>query len=120
MTNDDRGHSAMPKLYGAPAYARPPVVAAGSTPRPFDPDDLPLESQRAAGEEATAGDLVGRPYASQEAGPAAPPADRVPAGAAAAGQPPSNGAAALRGRPFLLRLLGERRQRPAGRDPVGE
>jgi hypothetical protein len=30
-----------PKLYGAPAYARPPAPVAES-PRPFDPDDLPI------------------------------------------------------------------------------
>ncbi len=39
----DEQHVALPKLYGAPAYARPaPVVA--SAPRPFDPDDLPIEA----------------------------------------------------------------------------
>jgi hypothetical protein len=38
-------HVALPKLYGAPAYARPRVaVVAG--PRPFDPDELPLEAFR--------------------------------------------------------------------------
>jgi hypothetical protein len=39
----DEQHVALPKLYGAPAYARPaPVVA--TKPRPFDPDDLPIEA----------------------------------------------------------------------------
>lgn len=32
----------LPALYGAPAYARPPAPVA-PTPRPFDPDRLPLE-----------------------------------------------------------------------------
>ena len=41
----DEQHVALPKLYGAPAYARPPRVAA-DTPRPFDPDDLPIEAVR--------------------------------------------------------------------------
>lgn len=36
---------ALPKLYGAPAYARPPAPAAAG-PRPFDPDQLPLEIYR--------------------------------------------------------------------------
>jgi hypothetical protein len=37
----DEQHVALPKLYGAPAYARPaPIVAV--SPRPFDPDDLPI------------------------------------------------------------------------------
>lgn len=39
----DEQHIALPKLYGAPPYARPaPIVAA--SPRPFDPDDLPIEA----------------------------------------------------------------------------
>jgi hypothetical protein len=34
---------ALPKLYGAPAYGRPPApAAAAATPRPFDPDQFPL------------------------------------------------------------------------------
>jgi hypothetical protein len=41
----DEQHVALPKLYGAPAYARPahPVEEA---PRPLDPDDLPIEAFR--------------------------------------------------------------------------
>jgi len=38
-------HFAMPRLLGAPAYARPPRVAP-PVERPFDPDDLPLEAFR--------------------------------------------------------------------------
>jgi hypothetical protein len=38
----DEAPVALPKLYGAPAYARPPTPVA-PTPRPFDPDELPLE-----------------------------------------------------------------------------
>jgi hypothetical protein len=34
-------HVALPKLYGAPAYARP-AVAVAHTMRPVDPDDLPI------------------------------------------------------------------------------
>ena len=34
-------HVALPKLYGAPAYARP-AIAVAHTPRPLDPDDLPI------------------------------------------------------------------------------
>jgi hypothetical protein len=44
----DEQHVALPKLYGAPAYARPPRMAA-DTPRPFDPDDLPIEAVRTRG-----------------------------------------------------------------------
>ena len=42
-------HFAMPRLLGAPAYARPPRVAP-PVARPFDPDDLPLEAFRTAEE----------------------------------------------------------------------
>ena len=34
-------HVALPKLYGAPAYGRPPR-SEDPKPRPFDPDDLPI------------------------------------------------------------------------------
>ena len=40
MSVDERS-IALPKLYGAPAYARPPAPVSPS-PRPFDPDQLPL------------------------------------------------------------------------------
>ena len=38
-------HIAMPKLYGAPAYARPPMPVE-TVPRPFDPDELPIEADQ--------------------------------------------------------------------------
>ena len=38
----DEQHIALPQLYGAPAYARPPAVVEGE--RPFDPDELPIEA----------------------------------------------------------------------------
>jgi hypothetical protein len=41
----DEPNVALPTLYGAPAYARPPTTAAVG-PRPFDPDELPLEVHR--------------------------------------------------------------------------
>jgi hypothetical protein len=41
----DEPHVALPMLYGAPAYARPtPPIEV--TPRPIDPDDLPIEAFR--------------------------------------------------------------------------
>ncbi len=39
-------HVALPKLYGAPAYARPPAVAVPVAERPFDPDELPIEAHQ--------------------------------------------------------------------------
>jgi hypothetical protein len=50
MTMDEQRHLALPMLYGAPAYARPPVLAVATTPRPFDPDDLPLAAAMTAEE----------------------------------------------------------------------
>ena len=44
-------HMAMPRLLGAPAYARPPRLVA-ETPRPLDRDDLPIEAMRSPEDEA--------------------------------------------------------------------
>ena len=41
MSTDEQQHVALPKLYGAPAYARPPMPVEEPA-RPFDPDDLPI------------------------------------------------------------------------------
>jgi hypothetical protein len=39
---EEQQHVALPKLYGAPAYARPPMPVEEHASRPFDPDDLPI------------------------------------------------------------------------------
>jgi hypothetical protein len=58
----DEQHVALPKLYGAPAYARPaPVAEAG--PRPFDPDDLPIEAAQTEEERELAASLPARAWA---------------------------------------------------------
>jgi hypothetical protein len=44
-------HVALPKLYGAPAYARPPRQAEDAA-RPFDPDDLPIAAEMTEEERA--------------------------------------------------------------------
>jgi hypothetical protein len=44
-------HVALPHLFGAPAYARPPKYVEES-PRPFDPDALPLLAEMSAEERA--------------------------------------------------------------------
>ncbi len=41
---DEQIHVALPRLYGAPAYARPTVPVA-QLPRPIGPDDLPLVAE---------------------------------------------------------------------------
>jgi hypothetical protein len=40
----DEQHVALPKLYGGPAYARPPAAPVQTERRPFDPDELPIEA----------------------------------------------------------------------------
>ncbi len=90
--NEDRGIGAMPKLYGAPAYARPPALPVNPVDRPFDPDDLPLEAHLTSEEREVAGVLEPRSYettASTEAAPA-----------------DSTGTMTILGRPFRLRLPG--------------
>jgi hypothetical protein len=58
----DEQHVALPKLYGAPAYARPaPVVEV--TPRPFDPDDLPIEAVQTEEEREIASTLPAYAFA---------------------------------------------------------
>ncbi len=52
----DEQHVALPRLYGAPAYARPPAVAE-ATPKPFDPDDLPIEAFQSEEDRAFAATL---------------------------------------------------------------
>ena len=58
----DEQHVALPKLYGAPAYARPTIVVA-VVPRPFDPDDLPIEAIQTDEEREIAASLPARAYA---------------------------------------------------------
>ena len=58
----DEQHIALPKLYGAPAYARPPRPATGIE-RPFDPDELPLEAHRTEDEQEFVETLPARAYA---------------------------------------------------------
>lgn len=61
MSVDERP-VALPKLYGAPAYARPPAPVAQSA-RPFDPDQLPLQVYQTDEERAAAANLPARAYA---------------------------------------------------------
>ena len=58
----DEQHVALPKLYGAPAYARPPSYAA-TADRPFDPDDLPIEALQTEEDRAFAATLPARAWA---------------------------------------------------------
>ncbi len=58
----DEQHIALPKLYGAPAYARPPAPVA-VTPRPFDPDDLPIAAHQNDDELEASASLDGQAFA---------------------------------------------------------
>jgi hypothetical protein len=55
-------HIALPKLYGAPAYGRPPRPTL-EIERPFDPDELPLEAHRTDEEQEFVELLPARAYA---------------------------------------------------------
>jgi hypothetical protein len=90
VANEER-HLALPKLYGAPAYARPAVVPIAPVDRPFDPDDLPLEALQTEEERDYVTQLAARPYPS-----AAGEALETGGGGAREGSP------MLRGRPFRL------------------
>jgi hypothetical protein len=87
--NEEQGHIALPKLYGAPAYARPPRAPIATAERPFDPDELPIEAARTDEDREVAGQLLAHPSATSHT---------------SAGQPP----AMLRGRPFSLRSIADR------------
>jgi hypothetical protein len=54
-------HVAHPRLYGAPAYARPPSIVS-PTALPLDPDDLPLAVEQTPEERAVAERLLAAPY----------------------------------------------------------
>jgi hypothetical protein len=80
----DEQHVALPTLYGAPAYARP-VIEVQEAPRPFDPDDLPIEAVMTPEERDLAASLPARSYLAggtlltgQQAAHPATPADTMP------------------------------------------
>ena len=60
--SSEEHHVAVPKLYGAPAYARPPRPAA-VIERPVDPDDLPLEFLRTPDDHELAARMSGSAFA---------------------------------------------------------
>jgi hypothetical protein len=61
--NDDRAYGAMPKLYGAPAYARPHNAGVETASKPFDPDDLPIEAERTDLDQELVDELSASSYA---------------------------------------------------------
>ncbi|HET9520300.1 MAG TPA: hypothetical protein VFO73_04565 [Candidatus Limnocylindrales bacterium] len=95
----DEQHVALPKLYGAPAYARPAPVAE-ATDRPFDPDDLPIEAFQTPEERDLALTLPARTYA--------PGGARATGQAAAYPATPRDAEPQLHPRPLSLRALAGR------------
>jgi hypothetical protein len=115
-------HVALPHLYGAPAYSRPPRPVE-ELQRPFDMDELPLEADRTEDDVVLLAELMGStltPAAIATAKPsrrlrfgrpaAAPAPEEAAPVAVAAGPRPSAASdapmPALEGRPFRLRSLG--------------
>jgi hypothetical protein len=94
----DDHHMALPKLYGQPAYARPVIVPAAKAERPFDPDDLPLESDQTSEEREYLAQVVSRGWTGGAMG--------EPVGAAPGGG--REGSPMLRGRPFRLGAITSR------------
>jgi hypothetical protein len=90
----DEQHVALPKLYGAPAYARP-AAPVDLTPRPFDPDELPLEMDQTPEEHRYASSLPARAYGTTGSH-----------GLAQGGG--TNGSGGLQPRPFSLRAIAGR------------
>jgi hypothetical protein len=100
----DEYPEALPKLVGSPAYSRPPALI--TAPRPFDPDELPLESDQTDEERAFAAGLPARAYApggaGAQVGPMTSQANQTGDATTSSAPPPSKG---VRG---IGRLLGRR------------
>jgi hypothetical protein len=92
----DEQHVALPKLFGAPAYARP-ARPAEEAPKPFDPDDLPIAALQTQDERVFVESLPAQAYA--------------PGGGVILGEPPAERGDAperLNPRPMRLRSLAGR------------
>lgn len=104
MSSEEQHHVALPKLYGAPAYARPPRPVVATTPRPFDPDDLPLEAFMTPEERALKEAVL-----SGSNGPSPQPGTERRTG-------DRHGPPTLEPRPFRLRTLAARLLRAGGQE----
>lgn len=93
----DQQHVALPRLYGAPAYARP-LRAAETPDRPFDPDDLPIEAFMSEEDRAFAASLPARAWA-----PGGVPLDGAEGSAGDRNDGPR-----LHGKPLSLRAIAGR------------
>ena len=64
-------HVAHPRLYGAPAYARPPLSVT-PTALPIDPDDLPIAVEQTPEERAVAEQLLADALSASPSAPGPP------------------------------------------------
>ena len=71
----DEEHVAHPRLYGAPAYARPPLSITQTT-LPPDPDDLPIAAEQTPLERAVIAQLHGAAFGPNEVEMAVKPEPR--------------------------------------------
>lgn len=69
-------HVAHPRLYGAPAYARPPLSIA-PTALPLHPDDLPIAAEQTLDEQAIAEQAMANTCGIPEAPAAVKPESRA-------------------------------------------
>ena len=97
--DEQQQHVALPKLYGQPAYARPPRHVAVAD-RPFDPDDLPIEMEQTPEERHLLESLPARSYAAGGA--------QLTGQMAAYPATPNGVAPSLRPKPLSLRALAGR------------
>ena len=95
-------HVALPKLYGAPAYARPQAPVAGGE-RPFDPDELPIEALQTDEERRFAESLPARVWA-----PGGSQVDHHDGKGHPSGRGNGRDEPFLKGRPFNLRAIAGR------------
>lgn len=58
---EEEEYVALPRLVGAPAYARPPLLVT-PTALPLDPDDLPIAAEQTPEEQAIAERLMANPF----------------------------------------------------------
>jgi hypothetical protein len=93
----DEQHVALPKLYGAPAYARPPRHVS-ETDRPFNLDDLPIEIEQTDEEKDLLSTMPARSYAAGGAVGQIAAVPATPSGRAPELQPKPTSLKALAGR----------------------
>jgi len=104
---DPDPYFALPKLYGAPAYARAPKVVPESE-RPFDPDDLPIAAEMTDDERLFARTLPASGWYRSNGNGLRPPGSPHGAPVEMSGSAGATDAAGVGARRFSLRALTDR------------